>query len=391
MPPQLVILRRTPHNRTSIAALLAVLEAELPAGAIEPTVCAGVDDAAAASSAAPPLVLFSFMTAQAQAVADEVARLRRRHGRGLLLAAGGAHPSAEPTGALRLGFDWIVPGEAGPRFAGLVRAVAAGQPLPPGVLPVEERQALDRYPPWACSGQLYSMLEISRGCPHGCRFCQTPALHGRAMRHRSLPALEAALRRSAASGHRHTRFVAPNAFAYGSVDGRSPDLAAVRALLRTARAAGMQEVFLGSFPSEVRPESVNEELLALVRDQCDNRNIVVGLQTGSEALLRRLGRGHSVADGLRAVELIARAGLQPRVDLIFGLPGATSADAALTRQLILRICERFGARINAHKFTPLPGTSLADATPTAVDDETLALLDELTGRGQCAALPRLLR
>jgi radical SAM superfamily enzyme YgiQ (UPF0313 family) len=185
-----------------------------------------------------------------------------------------------------------------------------------------------------------------------------------------------------ATGHTFTRFVAPNAFAYGSQDGRSGDRRALERLLVSARRCGMQRLYLGSFPSEVRPESVTPALLQLLRDHCDNRGVVVGVQSGSPATLRRLRRGHTVEEAVRAVALIAAAGLEPRVDFIFGLPDESEADRAATRELMRRLVESYGARINTHVFTPLPGTPLEGSTPAPVDELTRELLEQIIGRGR---------
>jgi B12-binding domain/radical SAM domain protein len=379
--PLPVILRRTRFNRSSLAAVLAVLEAELPPDLIAPrlaTTPAVVDPEA--------LLLYSFMTAQTPSVRDELSELLARHGDRLLAVAGGSHPTGDPEGTRAMGFRWVMTGEAGRGLAGLVRAVADGRPPPPGVLSAGDRVALDHYPPWPHSGELFAQVEITRGCPIGCTFCQTPHLHGTRPRHRSLEALERILRHAVETGHSFTRFVAPNAFAYGSRDGRSNDRRAVEGLLRLVRRLGMREAFLGNFPSEVRPESVTAEMLSLVRDYCSNRTIVVGIQSGSPEVLRRLRRGHTVDDARRAVALIAAAGLEPWVDFIFGLPGESAADRAATRALIRELVDERGARLDTHVFTPLPGTPLAAERASPLDDETRALVEELVGRGRASGL-----
>ena len=143
------------------------------------------------------------------------------------------------------GFRWVALGEAGAAFATLVRRVVGGNAPAPGLFTGGEKRGLDTYPPWPNSGQLFCQVEITRGCPIGCAFCQTPYLFGRKVRHRSLPALETILRDSVRTGHQFTRFVAPNAFAYGSRDGRTPNPSAVASLLTIARRSGLKKVFFG--------------------------------------------------------------------------------------------------------------------------------------------------
>jgi len=384
MPPLVVTLRRTPFNRTSIAALLAVLEQELPDGLVEPRLATSKEQVEPSTG----LVVLSLMSAQLTPTLAEIRWLRERRGAGLAIVAGGPHPATDPTGMLAAGVDWVAVGEAGSSFVELVRAIRRGERPPRGILGPDASQDLDRYPPWPRSGALFATLEISRGCPGRCAYCQVPVLHGHRMRHRSVAGLEPVFRQAVATGHSFTRFVSPNAFAYGSADGRMANPRALERLLRAARQSGLERVFLGSFPSEVRPETVTDETLALVRDLCANRGVVVGLQSGSDALLRRVGRGHSVEQGVEAVRRIARAGLRPLVDFIFGLPGETSEDRRLSLELIRRLSDEHGARINTHLFMPLAGTPLAGAPPGTVDAATRELLRELVGRGACWAFER---
>ncbi len=381
MPIRPLCVRLTRHNRNSVASLLAVLEREL--GTTPPAILLAQHPSDIPAEA---LVAYSFMSPHADAVRVEVAALRNTHPAALFVA-GGPHPSGDPAGTLAMGFHWVAIGEAGDVFARFVSDVTSGNLPPRGLLPTQPAADLDLYDPWPTSGRLFAQVEITRGCPIGCAFCQTPALFGRRPRHRSLPSLERVLRASVESGHRFTRFVAPDAFAYGSRDGRTPNPAAVRDLLVMARRCGLEKVFFGSFPSEVRPESAVPDMLRIVHDLCDNRNLSVGLQSGSDDMLRRLHRGHTVRQGVEAVENMVRAGFAPRVDFIFGLPGETDEDRRATRDLIEHLTSAWGVRVHAHVFTPLPGTPLWNATPSPVDDATKDLVEALRGRGLATGHP----
>lgn len=372
--PMPVQLRLTRKNRNSVAALLAVLEDELPAGAIEPRLVERPEDFDGEG-----LLVWSFATRSRARVASEMESVRGRCP-SLRAVAGGCHASADPEGTLALGFRWVATGEAGAGFASLVRDLAEGREPAPGVLRAGGSPPLDRYAPWPRSGQLFAHVEITRGCPMACAFCQTPRLFGRTPRHRSLESIRATFEHAVATGHRYTRFVAPNAFGYGSKDGVRPDPKAVEALLRTTREAGLEEIYLGTFPSEVWPRSVTPELLQLVKDHCANRSIALGIQSGSPDVLRAIRRGHTVDDGVAAVAAIARAGFEPKVDFIFGFPGETDADRKLTRELIARLVAEHGATIHAHLFEPLPGTPLAGTAPSPLDAATRELIATLAGQ-----------
>ncbi len=366
-----VCFRLSRRNRNSVAAVLAVLEAELPRDLIDLQLARSPPELPSEG-----LAVFSFMTPAKDEVEREVRQLRATHP-GLRLLAGGSHPSADPAGTLAMGFDFVSPGEAGLTVVRLVEALARGSSVPSPILPVDAPSPLDRWGPWPASGMLFAEIEITRGCRLSCTFCQTPRLMGRTLRHRSLEKLRPVFEHAVSTGHRYTRFITPNSFAYGAKSDAVPNPEAVEALLRTAREAGFEQVYFGTFPSEVRPESVTEEMLELVRRYCDNDTIALGIQSGSDAVLRRLKRGHTAGQGLEAVARIARAGFTPKVDFIFGLPEETSADQASTCDLIERLAAEYGAVVHAHIFTPLPGTPLAYATPSPLDDRTRALIDRL--------------
>jgi B12-binding domain/radical SAM domain protein len=190
------------------------------------------------------------------------------------------------------------------------------------------------------------------------------------MRHRSIDQIV-----SFASRYRDARFVTPNAFAYGS-DGRSPRLEKIRALLKRLP----NNIYFGTFPSEVRPEFVTEEALSLITTYCENTNLQFGAQSGSNKVLEQLKRGHTVEDVIRAVELCLDVGLSPVVDVIAGFPFETEEDQRATADLIRWISSR--GKIHAHLFMPLPGTPLQGTCPAPLSTELSRLLGSLALKGK---------
>ena len=202
------------------------------------------------------------------------------------------------------------------------------------------------------------------------------------MRHRSVAHVVTWVQRAMARGYSYVRFVTPNAFAYLSEDnGRTANLDAIERLLREMAAlVGKELVYFGTFPSEVGPETVTPEAVALIRRYCGNDNLIFGAQTGSDRLLRALRRSHTVADIHRAAETIAAGGLTPIVDLIFGLPEEEAEDVAATLRLMEDLVA-MGAVLHTHTFMPLPGTPLENAPPGRVDPALHPLLDRLASQG----------
>jgi len=202
------------------------------------------------------------------------------------------------------------------------------------------------------------------------------------MRHRSVARVSTWVQQAMEQGYSYVRFVTPNAFAYQSEDnGRTVNLDAIERLLREmASLVGKERVYFGTFPSEVGPETLSHEAVALVRRYCGNHSLIFGAQTGSDRLLRMLRRNHTVADVYRAAEITREGGFTPIVDLIFGLPGEDEDDVAATLRLMEDLVG-MGATLHTHTFMPLPGTPLEDAPPGRVDPALHPLLDRLASQG----------
>jgi B12-binding domain/radical SAM domain protein len=383
------------HNLNSVAALTGALEVD-PRTESLPLHFLWRDERLLPRLAqiGPRVVALSFATAQLGAMADLLAALKAQEPAPYVVA-GGPHPSARPGEVLGLGADAVVVGEGEESLPALLARLQAGEAPAglPGVAtlaadgtPVQGPRPrpvdLDAYPPLGIEHRRFGPIEITRGCPCACAFCQTSFLFGGRMRHRSVERVVYWVRRAMAQGYSYLRFVTPNALAYQSPDnGRTPNLEAIEHLLREmAGLVGRAQVFFGTFPSEVGPETVTPEAVALVRRYCGNDNLIFGAQTGSDRLLRALRRRHTVADVYRAAAVIADGGLTPVVDVIFGLPGETAADVAATVQLVEDLAA-MGAVLHTHTFMPLPGTPLEDAPPGRVDPALHPLLDRLASQG----------
>jgi len=293
-----------------------------------------------------------------------------------ITVVGGPHATACPREVAGWA-DHVIVGEGEfvlPRLLENIRIGGDGRI--PGVMtgdwyePANACVRLDAYPAFT---EMKGYVEISRGCPFSCGYCQTPQIFGHCMRHRSLDEVA-----RYANRHEQSRFVSPNAFAYGS-DGRHPRWDRVERLLAACR----NQVFFGTFPSEVRPEWICEESLSLINRYCTNTKLHFGAQSGSDRVLARLQRGHTIADVMRALELCRDYSLTPVVDFIVGLPFESDEDQRETLGLI-RLVSRSGV-VHVHRFIPLPGTPLAGQAARPLLPETeklcgkLALSGKLTG------------
>ncbi len=356
----IAVLRETRTNRYSLNTLTGILDAcEIPWVTAESL--AGLLRAAheALVSGTRTLVGYSFMTPDLPRVRDEVRHVRDVLPRAVLVA-GGAHPTADPEGTLALGFHHVLPGWVEGTLPRFLDSGGDGSAIicDPGGRPPSP----DPFPPFG-EGR-FGPLEITRGCDWGCAFC---AVGRRTVRHRGRTSILEAGERLLAAGRRKLFFITPDALGYGE------GLETLDDLMGELVTMGLAPV-LGTFPSEVRPERVTPEALRIVARHCANRTLVIGAQSGSDAVLRRLRRGHTVEDVERAAMTAREAGFLPHLDLIFGLPGETRDERLATMQLARKLRHQAGARVHAHYFHPLPGTPLWGQKPSPLDEETRTFL-----------------
>lgn len=133
---------------------------------------------------------------------------------------------------------------------------------------------------------------------------------------------------------------------------------------------------------EANPETVNLEQLIALRQGGFNR-ISVGLQTMEDAVLAKLGRRHTAAQGRQAVLLAAQAGFDNiSADIMLGLPGQSS-EAAL--QSVREIAALPLQHISAYLLKIEPNTPFGRRADLRLPDEeetaelyekTVALLGE---------------
>lgn len=332
------------------------------------------------------IMIYSFTTRQAEKVFLEV----NNAGTNSIFIAGGPHPSGSPEETLEY-FDYVVIGEGEETLPELVKAILeSGNPQKvPGIAyrdaetgkvirtPKRPYADLDSYPCFNPE-KLRAPIEISRGCPWGCKYCQTPRLFGREVRHRSIDSIV-----KNARYYNDLRFIASNAFGYGS-NGIHPRFDKVEKLLSALHKLPDKKIFFGTFPSEVRPEFVTDESVELVKKYCANNSLSLGAQSGSDRILKEIQRGHTVGNSISAVECCLDHEIVPVVDFIFGLPTETEEDQEKSLDLVRWICKK-GGIVRAHYLTPLPGTPYSSAVPAEVSDQVrrelgkLALGGKLTG------------
>lgn len=336
------------------------------------------------------IVAFSFYSPSFPEAVAMLRALRAEHPTGWTAIAGGVHATAETQAVLDAGFELVCVGEGERAILSLLQRALDQEPLEGAAgfawrggralkpAPV----ALDEFPPFAPKTGLYGAIEITRGCIYACRFCQTPFMSKAKFRHRSVENVRHWIRVMVASGRRDARFISPTSLSYGSADA-SVNLEAVEGLLAACREelGPSRRLFFGTFPSEVRPEHVSAEALQVLKKYVDNDNLIIGGQSGSDAVLEQSKRGHDVEAIVRAAHICVENGFVPNIDFILGLPGEAEDDMRATLALMDRLAA-MGAKVHGHTFMPLPGTPFREAAPGDVPEDAKAKLDYLASQGK---------
>lgn len=221
-------------------------------------------------------------------------------------------------------------------------------------------------------GRTRAFLAVQDGCDHACTYCITRVLRGPA-RSRPLDDAVQAARDLAAQGAQEIVLTGVSLGAYGHDLGLAAGLATlVEAILQTTDVPRLRL-------SSVEPWDVDDALLRQWEHPRLCRQLHLPLQSGSDAVLKRMGRCYTATQFATLVEA-ARA-VSPDIaittDVIVGFPGETEADFAASLDFVARMAF---ARLHVFPYSERPGTPavrLPDAVPTVIRAERAARMRAL--------------
>ncbi|PWI49261.1 B12-binding domain/radical SAM domain-containing protein [Candidatus Heimdallarchaeota archaeon B3_Heim] len=295
---------------------------------------------------------------------------------------GGPHASGNPLEILKMGANFVVIGEGEVTFPELIHSLSKQHfslhhPLTiPGIgyldtnddlvqTSARPRIDLNHYCPYSVHEPfpLHPPIEIMRGCAFRCRFCQVPYMYGNP-KFRSIDAILKIIEHYYEYFHPlkkqvDIRFIAPNSLGYMEKKRGIPNIPILKELVQQIRQYDVR-LFLGTFPSEVRPEYITEDIVSIF-SSVDNTQISVGFQSGSDKILHDMRRGHTVDAGMRAYDLLTSQGYTPVFDFILGTPSETEQDQWDTLEVMRDLGRK--ARVRLHYFMPLPGTPWSSEKP----------------------------
>jgi len=220
-----------------------------------------------------------------------------------------------------------------------------------------------------------AFLKIQDGCRNYCAYCIVPCVR---TREESVPVdrVIAQVKERVAAGYREVVLTGTEIGTY-SCDGIN--LAGL--LERILKETGIKRLRLSS----LQPMEITEGLIGLWRNPRMCPHFHLSLQSGSDAVLKRMKRRYNTAEYRRAVGLIRESVPDAAIttDVIVGFPGETEAEFRETLEFCREM--RF-ARIHVFPFSPRPDTAAADM-PEQISDavkkernqQMLALAKESAG------------
>jgi tRNA-2-methylthio-N6-dimethylallyladenosine synthase len=212
-------------------------------------------------------------------------------------------------------------------------------------------------------GEYKGMVTIIEGCNKRCTFCIVPSTRG-PERSRALAEVVAEVRHLLDYGFKEIELLGQtvNHWREPGVGEEGPDFADL--LDAVATLPGLARLrFVTSYPRDFTPRMVDR--FRIHRNLCNSLHLPV--QSGSDRVLRRMGRGYEVALYRELVTRLrqARPDLALSTDLIVGFPGESDEDFRQTLDLV----EEVGfTQVYAFKYSPRPFTA-APRLDGRVDDE----------------------
>jgi len=238
----------------------------------------------------------------------------------------------------------------------------------------------------AHEGRTRAVLKIQEGCDQRCSYCIVPRVRG-PVRSRPLADVRAEAERLAAAGFVELVLTGIHLNSYGREMGGGVSLTDA---IRAAHAPeGVRRVRLGSLePRAITPVFV--DALRELPKVCPHFHL--SLQSGSDAVLARMGRRYTADRFLRACDMLRQAFPQAAVttDVMTGFPGETEEEFAQTRRAVETAAF---ARLHVFPYSERDGTPAAampDPVPKALREERARALIAQGKRLQRAYLQGLL-
>lgn len=305
----------------------------------------------------------------------EVFRLAKKVNKNITCVVGGPHPSAVPEETMEWfseDLDYGFQGEAEIGFSKLLDIISSngsGLESVPGIIYrnegrikvnppaiVEDLDVLG-YPAWdlicpdtypeAQHGAFYKKFPISpiivtRGCPYPCTFCAATKISGKKIRRHSIKYILNEIEMLYTDFKIREFHIIDDNFTF--------DLDYAKDLVRGLIGLGLDISW--ATPNGVRLDKLDDELLRLMK-QSGLYLISVGIESGSDRILKLMKKGTTVSKIKSGIKMIRASGIEVAGFFIIGYPGETKNDIESTIKLS---CDLDLLRANFFTYLPFPAT-----------------------------------
>lgn len=218
-----------------------------------------------------------------------------------------------------------------------------------------------------------AFVTIMRGCNNYCAYCVVPYVRGRE-RSRGMREILAEIEHLAARGVREVTLLGQNVNSYGHDLAEKTDFPEL--LRRVHRIEALRRIRF----TTSHPKDLSDDLIGVFAELPKVANhLHLPLQSGSDRILARMGRGYTVDEYLGRLEKMRRArpDLALTTDLLIGFPGETDADFRQTLAVLdaVRYSNSFSFR-----YSVRPGTAAAAWPDDVPEKEKITRLMELQAR-----------
>lgn len=196
------------------------------------------------------------------------------------------------------------------------------------------------------TGEAQATIATSRGCPASCIYCLTPAISGKKVRFRSPQSIVKEMEECFFKQNIRNFFFKSDTF---TIDHKW-----VIEVTEEIKKSKIHKKIEWVANSRVRPLK-KETLLAMKESGC--WLIAFGFETGSEETMKKIKKGASIEDNLKAAKLVKEVGLKLYGFFLIGLPWENHEHLEQTKKHIFKINADF---IELHLAVPYYGTELYD-------------------------------
>ena len=262
-----------------------------------------------------------------------------------------------------------IPGQAGNDGTGAEKS---------HVMPGPDRASVETLPAYSSGERTRSFLKVQDGCNNFCAYCTVPFARGRS---RNIPICELVKQAEqiAAKGIREVVLTGVNTGDFGRTTGES-----FLDLLKALDAVdGIDRYRISSIEPNLITEEIVDWIAAGTKFQ---RHFHIPLQSGSDTLLKKVGRRYDTALFASRIDYIRQAMERPGepkvffgIDVIVGLPGETEELFLETYNFLKdRIKPAF---LHVFPYSKRPGTraaSMPDQVQDSVKTDRVARLEALS-------------